>query len=124
MPSTNTTTATPTRAWVMLALGVLAQAAGTLLVSAPAYLIPLLHTQRAMPLAQAGLLASAPTLGMVCTLVVWGVLTDRYGERQIIAGGLVLTAVFSLAAAAASGDGYLALRTFGGGEARRVRFGG
>ena len=94
MLSTNTTTATPTRAWVMLALGVLAQAAGTLLVSAPAYLIPLLHTQRAMPLAQAGLLASAPTLGMVCTLVVWGVLTDRYGERQIIAGGLVLTAVF------------------------------
>ena len=109
MPSTNTTTATPTRAWVMLALGVLAQAAGTLLVSAPAYLIPLLHTQRAMPLAQAGLLASAPTLGMVCTLVVWGVLTDRYGERQIIAGGLVLTAVFSLAAAAASSDGYLVL---------------
>lgn len=108
MPSTNTTTATPTRAWVMLALGVLAQAAGTLLVSAPAYLIPLLHTQRAMPLAQAGLLASAPTLGMVCTLVVWGVLTDRYGERQIIAGGLVLTAVFSLAAAAASSDGYVA----------------
>jgi MFS family permease len=46
---------------------------------------------------------------MVCTLVVWGVLTDRYGERQIIAGGLVLTAVFSLAAAAASGDGYLVL---------------
>ena len=108
MLSTNTTTATPTRAWVMLALGVLAQAAGTLLVSAPAYLIPLLHTQRAMPLAQAGLLASAPTLGMVCTLVVWGVLTDRYGERQIIAGGLVLTAVFSLAAAAASSDGYVA----------------
>lgn len=108
MLSTNTTTATPTRAWVMLALGVLAQAAGTLLVSAPAYLIPLLHTQRAMPLAQAGLLASAPTLGMVCTLVVWGVLTDRYGERQIIAGGLVLTAVFALAAAAASSDGYVA----------------
>lgn len=108
MPSTNTTTATPTRAWVMLALGVLAQAAGTLLVSAPAYLIPLLHTQRAMPLAQAGLLASAPTLGMVCTLVVWGVLTDRYGERQVIAGGLVLTAVFALAAAAASSDGYVA----------------
>lgn len=109
MPSTNTTTATPTRAWLMLALGVLAQAAGTLLVSAPAYLIPLLHTERAMPLAQAGLLASAPTIGMVCTLVAWGVLTDRYGERQIIAGGLVLTAVFSLAAAAASGDGYLVL---------------
>lgn len=109
MPSTNTTTATPTRAWLMLALGVLAQAAGTLLVSAPAYLIPLLHAQRGMPLAQAGLLASAPTIGMVCTLVAWGVLTDRYGERQIIAGGLVLTAVFSLAAAAASGDGYLVL---------------
>lgn len=109
MPTTDTPTITPPHAWLMLALGVLAQAAGTLLVSAPAYLIPLLHTERGVPLAQAGLLASAPTLGMVCTLVVWGVLTDRYGERGIIAGGLVLTAAFSFAAAAASGDGYLAL---------------
>ncbi|MBN9172137.1 MAG: hypothetical protein J0I50_09625, partial [Microbacterium sp.] len=55
---------TPTRAWSMLALAVAAQAAGTMLVSTPVYLIPLLHLDRGMPLAQAGLLASAPTVGM------------------------------------------------------------
>ncbi|GAA4189294.1 MFS transporter [Gryllotalpicola kribbensis] len=95
----------PAAAWRMLALGVLAQAAGTLLVSTPAYLIPLLHLQRGVPLAQAGLLASAPTFGMVLTLVAWGALADRYGERWVIAGGLLLTALFALAAAFAGGGG-------------------
>ncbi|PYY33967.1 MFS transporter [Curtobacterium sp. MCBD17_030] len=74
----------------MLALGVAAQAAGTLVVTAPALLIPHLHAQ-GMPLAQAGLLAAAPTAGMVLTLIAWGAVTDRIGERIVIAGGLVLT---------------------------------
>jgi len=100
----STSTVTPPRAWLMLALGVAAQAAGTLLVSTPAYLIPFLHAERGMSLAQAGLLAAAPTFGMVVTLVFWGVLTDRYGERWIIAGGLALTAAFAFAALAADSD--------------------
>ena len=82
----------------MLALGVAAQTSGTFLVSTPAFLIPLLHLQQGVPLAQAGLLAAAPTLGMVLTLVVWGALADRFGERWVIAGGLALTALFALAA--------------------------
>ena len=98
---------TPAKAWMMLVLGVLAQAAGTFLVSTPAYLIVLLHSPasaggQGMPLAQAGLLASAPTFGMVLTLVAWGALVDRRGERGVIAGGLVLTAVFALASALAA----------------------
>ena len=36
----------PAAAWLMLTLGVAAQAAGTLVVSIPAYLIPYLHTER------------------------------------------------------------------------------
>jgi MFS family permease len=87
----------------MLALGVSAQAAGSLFASTPAYLIPLLHLDRGVPLAQAGLLAAAPSLGMVMALVAWGAVTDRYGERWVIAGGLALTAVFAFAAAAVSG---------------------
>ena len=104
-----TTTITPTRervpgsAWRMLALGVSAQAAGSLFLSTPAYLIPLLHLDRGMPLAQAGLLAAAPSLGMVLALVAWGAAADRYGERWVIAGGLALTAVFAFAAAAVPG---------------------
>ncbi len=93
----------PASAWRMLALGVSAQAAGSLFLSTPAYLIPLLHLDRGMPLAQAGLLAAAPSLGMVLALVAWGAAADRYGERWVIAGGLALTAGFAFAAAVAPG---------------------
>jgi MFS family permease len=94
----------------MLGTAVLAQGAGTVFQSAPAFLIPLLHTERGIPLAQAGLLASAPTLGLVLTLVAWGALTDRVGERWVIAGGMALTALAALGAMTASG--YLGLAGF------------
>ncbi|GAB3797334.1 MFS transporter [Humibacter antri] len=94
----------------MLATAVMAQAAGTVFQSAPAFLIPLLHTQRGVPLAQAGLLASAPTLGLVITLVAWGALTDRIGERWVIAGSMALTALAAIGAMTASG--YLGLGGF------------
>lgn len=106
---TSTTQRTPPAAWRMLALGVVAQAAGTLLVSTPAYLIPLLHVEQGVPLAQAGLLAAAPTFGMVPTLVLWGALADRYGERWVIAGGLALTAALAVAAAVVPGYGALGI---------------
>ncbi len=91
----------------MLALGVAAQVASTLLVAAPAYLIPLLHLDRGMPLAEAGLIATAPTFGVMLTLVAWGALADRYGEHWVLAGGLALTAI--LAGVAAATPGYLSL---------------
>jgi MFS family permease len=87
----------------MLTLGVLAQVAGTYLWAAPAYLIPLLHLDRGLPLADAGLIAAAPTFGAVLSLILWGVATDRYGERAILTGGLLLAAGASTAAAVVSG---------------------
>lgn len=87
----------------MLALGVAAQAAGTLVVSAPALLIPYLHAH-GTPLPVAGVLAAAPTFGMVLTLIAWGAVTDRFGERVVIAGGLVLTTGTVAAAWASAGD--------------------
>lgn len=97
------------RAWLMLGLGVAAQTAGTVFVSAPAFLIPMLHQQRGLTLAQAGLLAAAPTFGMVLTLILWGALADRIGERWVIAGGLALTALATLGAIAAQGYAGLAV---------------
>lgn len=98
------------RAWTVLALGVLAQTAGTVAVSAPAFLIPFLHTERGLPLAQAGLLAATPTIGMVLTLIAWGALADHIGERWVIAGGLALTALATVGAISA--QGYPALGAF------------
>jgi sugar phosphate permease len=86
----------------MLGIGVAAQASGTLVVTTPALLIPLFHTELGLGLAQAGLLAALPTFGMVLTLVAWGAITDRYGERWVLAGGLLLTAVTTAGAAVAS----------------------
>ena len=98
------------RAWTVLALGVGAQTAGTVFVSVPAFLIPLLHTERGLTLAQAGLLAATPTFGMVLTLIAWGALADRIGERWVIAGGLALVAFASVGAILSTG--YLTLGIF------------
>jgi len=78
-----TTTPFPraTRAWTALTLGVAAQTAGTVFVTTPAFLIPLLHSERGLTLAQAGLLAAAPTMGMVLTLIAWGALAVGSGRN-------------------------------------------
>lgn len=86
------------RPWAMLAVMVLAQAATTVVTAAPAFLIPHLHAEQGLSLAQAGLLAGAPNLGLVLSLVVWGAATDRFGERRVLLVGLALT----IAAVAAS----------------------
>lgn len=86
------------RPWLMLALGVAAQAATTVFVSLPPFLIPLLHTVYGYTLAEAGLLAAAPNVGLVLTLVAWGALADRFGERIVIAVGVGATALSAVAA--------------------------
>jgi MFS family permease len=110
MTSTTTAEPTPALAWRMLALGVVGQASGTILVSTPAFLIPLLHVQRGLPLAQAGLLAAAPTFGLVLSLVAWGAAADRFGERWVITSGLALTALFAVGALLS--PGYVGLAVF------------
>ncbi len=74
----------------MLAVAVFAQASTTVVISIPAFLIPLLHTVRGLTLAQAGLLAAAPNLGFVLALIAWGAAADRWGERRILVGGLLI----------------------------------
>ncbi len=105
------------RAWTALGLGVLAQTFGTVFVATPAFLIPLLTTERGLTLAQAGLLAAMPTIGLVLTLVLWGALTDRIGEKWVIAGGLGLTALAALGAVLAVGYVQLAIFLLLGGAA-------
>ncbi|AAT89294.1 MFS transporter [Leifsonia xyli subsp. xyli] len=86
----------------MLALGVLGQASSTVFVSTPAFLIPVLHSESGLSLAQAGILASTPTIGLVLALIAWGALSDRIGERWVIAVGLALTALAALGAMSVS----------------------
>jgi MFS family permease len=55
-----------------------------------------------LSLARIGLLVSAPLLGLVLTLIAWGGLADRFGERVVLTAGLAGGAVALLGAAAAS----------------------
>ena len=77
----------------MLVVAVIAQTATTIVAATPAFLIPLLHDSYGLSLAEAGLLAAAPNLGLVITLVLWGAATDRWGERRIMLVGLAATTV-------------------------------
>lgn len=81
------------RRWAMLAVGTTAQATSAAVVLAPAFLIPVLHEERGMSLAEAGLVAAAPTVGMTLTLVLWGLVVDRRGERFSLLAGLSLVAL-------------------------------
>jgi len=97
----------------MLVVGGGSQTATALLISTPAYLIPLLHTERGLTLAEAGLIATAPNVGVVLTLILWGAAVDRWGERLILVAGLVVAVAGALAsvlaAGAASSENYVAL---------------
>jgi len=108
--SARATARIPSRAWINLGLGLGAQSAGTVFINTPAFLILLLHTQRGLSLAEAGLLAAAPTVGMVLTLFAWGALVDRIGERVVIAVGLALTSAAAFLAMTV--DGYVAIGVF------------
>ncbi|SDE13241.1 MFS transporter [Nocardioides lianchengensis] len=81
------------RRWAMLAASTLAQAAAAVMMHGPAFLIPVLHDREGLSLAEAGLVAAAPTVGVMLTLVAWGALTDRVGERRVLLTGLTATAV-------------------------------
>lgn len=83
----------------MLAIGMVGQAAGTVVVSCPPLLIPYLFLERGTSLVQAGWIATAPTLGLLVSLVAWGALIDRRGERLAMSAGLFIVTTAAVAAA-------------------------
>lgn len=91
------------RRWTMLAASTLAQAATAVMIHGPAFLIPVLHEREGLSLARAGLVAAAPTIGVVLTLVAWGALTDRVGERRVLLWGLLATTAAGVVSVVASG---------------------
>jgi MFS family permease len=101
----------------MLAISLTATLSANIFINAVAFLIPAMSKQRGIGLAQAGLLASMPNLGMVLTLILWGYLLDRVGERIVLATGLALTAIASLAAASANSMVAMGVYLFLGGMA-------
>ncbi len=84
--------------WSMVAISLAVTASAFVFINGVAFLIPALEDERGTPLAEAGLLSSMPSFGMVVTLIAWGYLLDRRGERVVLAVGSALTAAAAYAA--------------------------
>jgi len=99
--------APPRYRWAILAVGVVALASFSAVTMGLPVLAPELRDAFGLSLAQVGLLLASVNWGSVATLIAWGALADRIGERTVIATGLA-GASLALAGAALT-SGYVSL---------------
>lgn len=85
--------------WLMLGVSMIGQIAGTIFVNGAPFLISFLRDDRGLSLHQAGLVVAAPFAGAMVSLVVWGVIVDRVGERAALTIGLAIVTVGAVGAA-------------------------
>ncbi len=83
----------------MLAAGFAAQACYLAFIAGLPVLAPSLRDELDLSLTQVGVLLAAPWVGPVATLLAWGLLADRVGERRVLSGGLALCSLLLLVAA-------------------------
>ena len=93
--------------WVILAVGVGAQAAVAALRQGLPSLAPALRGEFGLSLTGVGVVLGSVTVGIMLTLIAWGALADRIGERPVIATGLTGTAAALVGAALAPSFGWL-----------------
>jgi MFS family permease len=94
----------------MLGVSQAASLCANVFINGAAFLIPALIGKHHASLVEAALLASMPNIGMMLTLIPWGYLLDRVGERFVLTLGLAMTAAAGFAAASA--DSMLAVGVF------------
>ncbi|WP_293010465.1 MFS transporter [Mycobacterium sp.] len=99
--ATEVASASATRRWSMLGVSQAASLCANVFINGAAFLIPALIGKHHASLVEAALLASMPNIGMMLTLIPWGYLLDRVGERFVLTLGLALTAAAGFAAASA-----------------------
>jgi sugar phosphate permease len=87
----------------VLAAGTFAQATYSAIWFGVAVMAPFLRDRDHLSLAQTGFLISASLVGSVASLILWGLATDRVGERGVLVAGLGLCGVGLIAAATARG---------------------
>ena len=111
------------RRWVVLAVATFAQTAACAFVYGVPFLVPDLRDQFGLSLAAAGAYVAAPTAGLLATLILWGAAADRFGERRVMASGLLLAALAVGVVGLTPGLGHglvLALFALGGASAASV----
>ena len=94
--------------WAVLAAGTAAAAAGSALFIGPAVLAPEIRTEFDASVSQVGVLLGSLWVGTTTTLLAWGLLADRYGERVVLGLGLAASGLLAIAAGMA-GDFWVLL---------------
>ena len=74
--------------WTILALGTGAQTAYSAVFLGIPVLAPALQREYDLDLTEVGLAIAAANAGSVFTLLAWGLLADRVGERFVLGAGL------------------------------------
>jgi MFS family permease len=103
--------------WSIMIVSLFVTTSSFLFINGVAFLIPSLEATRGTPLAEASLLSSMPSWGMVVTLIAWGYVLDRVGERLVLTVGSGLTAAAAYAAASVHSMVWVAVWLFLGGMA-------
>ena len=88
--------------WAVLAAGTAAQAGLAAVFIGVPVLAPALRDEFGLSLSEVGLAVSSLWIGPILTLLGWGMLADRFGERVILATGLALCGVLCVAAGLAA----------------------
>jgi sugar phosphate permease len=89
---TSTHAPRPRYRWTVLSAGVLAQAAFAAIGLGLAAIAPPLRDHYDLTLPQVGVVLAALNFGSLATLLGWGIVADRIGERAVIAIGQAATA--------------------------------
>lgn len=93
----------PRYRWAVLGAGMTAQAGISAVQLGLPAVAPELRVALGLSLAGVGALLAAASLGIVATLLAWGALADRIGERAVIGIGLTGAAAFLALAGRAEG---------------------
>lgn len=85
--------------WTILALGTGAQAAYSAVFLGIPVLAPAFRAEYGLTLPEVGLVIAAANVGAIVTLLPWGLLADRAGERMVLSAGLAGASAALVAAA-------------------------
>jgi sugar phosphate permease len=108
--------------WAVLAAGTAAQTAYSAIWFSVAVMAPALRDRDHLSLAQTGFLISSSLVGSLASLILWGLATDRVGERLVLVSGMTLCGVALVAAGRAHGFWELAgLLAFAGAAGASVQ---
>ena len=74
--------------WTVLGAGVVAQASFSGIFFGMPAIAPAIRSHYSLSLTQVGVVLAAVSVGLAATLLVWGIVADRIGERTVLAAGL------------------------------------